>query len=117
MRAIPLTLGSALLAVLVAGACAASTPVKSEPSKEAQLAMLKDEGYYAEEEKDGRFYVFGAKKTHDAFAKSGGIQIARTYIGAGPGRATVVLEAKDKLPEMTDRLAEAFSARHGVSLK
>jgi NADP-dependent isocitrate dehydrogenase len=64
-------LSAALVAAIPSalGACAAPIPTKSEPSKEAQLAMLKDEGYYAEEEKDGRFYVFGSQKAHDDFRR------------------------------------------------
>ncbi len=101
----------------VLAACAAPVPVKSEPSKEAQLAMLKDDGYYAEEQKDGRYYVFGSQKTHDEFRRSGHMQIAKSFIAAGPGGTTVIVEAKDKLPELAARLAATFSANHGVNLK
>lgn len=101
----------------VVAACAAPVPVKNEPSKEAQLAMLKDEGYYAEEQKDGRFYVFGSQKTHDEFRRSGHLQISKSFIAAGPGGATVVVESKDKLPELAARLAATFSGNHGVNLK
>lgn len=103
------------LAASALGACAA--PIKTEPSKEAQLAMLKDPGYYAEEQHDGRWYVFGNQKTHEQFARTKSIQVAKTFIGDGPDGATVVFEAKDKLPEMTDRLVATFSERHGVALR
>ena len=108
----------AVAVVVAAGilpACA--NPVKTEPSKEAQLAMLKDPGYYAEEEHDGRWYVFGNQKTHEQFAKTRSIQVAKTFIGDGPDGSTVVFEAKDKLPEMTERLIATFSERHGVALR
>ena len=101
--------------VLAAGACAA--PVKVEPSKEAQLAMLKDSGYYAEEQHDGRWYVFGNQKTHDMFANTHSIQVAKSFIGEGPDGATVVFEAKDKLSEMTERLISTFNEKHGTALK
>ena len=114
-RAAALVLASVLASVAALPACVA--PVKTEPSKEAQLAMLKDPGYYAEEEYDGRWYVFGNEKTHAQFANTHSIQIARTFIGEGPGGATVVFEAKDKLPEMTDRLVATFSERHGLALR
>lgn len=107
------------VAVVVAAAIlpACANPVKTEPSKEAQLAMLKDPGYYATEFHDGRWYVFGNEKTHKAFAQTKSIQVARSYIGEGPDGATVVFEAKDKLPEMTDRLVATFSKEHGLDLR
>ncbi|MCG3135547.1 MAG: hypothetical protein HMLKMBBP_03254 [Planctomycetes bacterium] len=106
---------SAVSALTALPGCA-SCPAKFEVSKEAQLAMTKDEGYYAEEQANGRFYVFGQKKTHEQFASVKGIQVSKSFIGAGPGGATVVVEAKDKLPEMTDRLVATFAQRHGVTL-
>ena len=111
-RAAVLALAAAALA---AGACAA--PIKTEPSKEAQLAMLKDSGYYAEEEHDGRWYVFGNQKTHEMFSHTHSIQVAKTFIGDGPDGTTVVFEAKDKLPEMTARLISTFNEKHGVALQ
>jgi len=111
------TAAALVLASAALGLPACANPVKTEPSKEAQLAMLKDPGYYAEEEHDGRWYVFGNEKTHKQFATSRSIQIAKTFIGEGPGGATVVFEAKDKLPEMTDRLVKTFSERHGLALQ
>lgn len=119
MHAVPAAVRVLCLAVLAASAfpgCAAC-PAKYEVSKEAQLAMMKDEGYYAEEQRDGRWYVFGQKKTHEQFAAVKGIQVSKSFIGAGPDGATVVVEAKDKLPEMTARLVAAFAQRHGVVLE
>jgi hypothetical protein len=106
-------LAASALGALFAAGC--TCPNTSKPSAEVQLAMLKDTGYYAEEQNDGRYYVFGNEKTHKAFATSPSIQVAKTFIGQGPGGATVVFEAKDKLPEMTDRLVKTFSEKHGVS--
>lgn len=118
MRFQTLVMSAAAVAFVVsAAACAAPVPVKNEPSKEAQLAMLKDEGYYAEEQKDGRYYVFGSQKTHDEFRRSGHLQISKSFIAAGPDGATVVVESKDKLPELAARLAATFGAQHGLTLK
>ncbi len=106
---------STLALALATSAC--NCPAKYELSKEAQLAMLKDEGYYAEEQRDGRIYVFGAKKSHEAFKAGAGLEVSKRFIGAGPGGETVILEAKDKLPEMTARLIATFSKNHGISLE
>ena len=108
-----------VLAVVLcaAGLAACANPVRTEPSKEAQLAQLKDTGYYAEEQHDGRWYVFGNQKTHDMFANTHSIQVAKSFIGEGPDGATVVFEAKDKLSEMTERLIATFNEKHGTALK
>ncbi len=98
-----------LLAAVPACACpAVYTPPPVAP---------KDPGHYAERQKDGRIYVFGDPKTEATFDKTQHLQISATFIGAGPSGETVVVEAKDKLPEMTDRLVGEFAKRYGVQLR
>ena len=114
MRVVPSFVVLTLL-IHVAGCSTGGADEKSV--KKAGSLVAPDPGHYAEREHAGRIYVIGDPKTEEAFDKMPGLQISKTYIGAGPGGKTVVFEAKDKLPEMTDRLVEQFSAQHGVTLR
>lgn len=107
------TLFVAALFALPACAC----PGADEKSVKTAGTVFSDPGHYAERQHDGRIYVIGDAKTEEKFDRSPGLQLSRTFIGAGPSGQTVVFEAKDKVPEMTTRLIDAFNARYGTALK
>lgn len=96
--------------------CAICPGVDPKSVEAAGTIRPADPGYYAVENHDGRIYVFGDKKTHDAWQKSHDIQIRRTYIGAGPAGETIMFEARDKVPEMTKRIVGRYSAETGLRL-
>ena len=64
--------------------------------------------YYATMNHDGRIYVFGNAKTHEAFKQNGHMPYTRTQIGAGPNRETLVFEIDKKDPALTDWLEKKF---------
>ena len=73
-------------------------------------------GYYAEETHEGRIYVLGTKKAHDAF-KAGEIgDVWETAILAGPGGETVLFEVAKDSNELQDRLKAAFSKKYNLKL-
>ena len=74
-------------------------------------------GFYSEKEHNGRLYVFGTEKTLTASRETPQISYAKTFIGAGPGGKTVVVEADSKDPALQERLIAEFSRRHGLQLK
>ena len=99
-----------------AAGCANTSGASAASVAAAGTIKPADPGYYAVESYDGRIYVFGDKKTHDAWQSSKSIQIRKTYIGAGPGGETIMFEARDKMPELTKRIVERYSAETGIHL-
>jgi hypothetical protein len=70
--------------------------------------------YYAEEMKDGRYYVIGSESMHQGFRSTGHLPYTQTHIGAGPGRKTVVVEVDKDNPHHAARLWREFTAQHGL---
>lgn len=105
-----------LPAVLVAAACQCPG-ANAEAVKAAGSVVPADPGHYAEREREGRIYVFADRKTEAGFEKTGHMQTSKTFVGGGPGGVTVVFEAKDKAPAMTERIVAEFNARHGTQLR
>ena len=115
---VPIVLAGSFVAAAASGCStggASAESIKAAGTVAAPAPV--DPGYYAEAEHNGRIYVFGDPRTEQTFQTTHSIQIAKTFIGAGPGGRTVVFEARDKLAAMTARLIAKFSADHGVSLQ
>ena len=108
-----------ILCIVVASAACAAESDKYPPgvttAKQYQEAI--GGSFYAEHPKDGRVYVIGREATNASFQKTGELQFAKTYVGAGPNGTTVVLEVNDKAPQLAERLAAEYSKRNGVSLQ
>jgi hypothetical protein len=107
------------LGLLMTGGCASSDagPKGAAPEKN-KTAKKSASGYYAEETQNGRIYVLGTEKAHQALTESKQTpHIAKTYIGAGPGGLTVVFEADAKSGDLQERLKSQYEARHGVKLQ
>jgi hypothetical protein len=97
---------------------ASSEPVGGKSSMEAAGHKASSESaYYAEESADGRIYVFGTAKLHEAYkASKQKPHIAKSFIGSGPSGETVVLEADAKSNDLQERLRQEFNRRHGTNL-
>lgn len=102
---------------LQAAGCVSCPGADEKSAKKAASIVAPDPGHYAERVHGGRIYVFGDPATEAAFDRTPNMQFCRSFIGAGPGGETVVVEVRDKLPELTDRLAAEFAKRHGVRLE
>jgi hypothetical protein len=103
--------------LILAGCVSSDAGTKSAAPEKTMMAKETGSGYYAEETHNGRIYVLGTEKAHKALTGSQQApQIAKTYIGAGPGGQTVVLEADSKSSELQQRLKTQYESRHGVKL-
>jgi hypothetical protein len=106
------------MVVLFAGLLLAGCSGAGKPVEKAPMAKESGSGYYAEETHQGRIYVLGTEKAHQVLTESQQPpQIAKTYIGAGPGGLTVVLEADSKSSDLQERLRSQYESRHGVKLQ
>ncbi len=109
-----------LTAVCCLAACEStnSSSSSSSSAKPADAGFV-DSGYYVQEMKNGRYYVFGTREGHQDFQQSGHMRLSKTFIGKGPGGATVVIELtdKDKQEIMSSRLVSEFNKRNGTMLK
>jgi len=106
----------AIVAALMACMAGCTDKVaKTDPMDEG--GMKAATGYYAEESDEGRIYVFGTAKLHEAYKSSKQKPyIAKTFIGAGPSGKTVVFEADAKSADLQERLRREFNRRHGLNL-
>ncbi len=105
------TVSALVLAVSLTG-CASRGKSAASPEKAATSEAPAAEAYYAEEYSDGRFYVFGTKEVHEQWKGPKTLNFARTFIGSGPHGATVVYEAHNEWPELTDWLQQKFEYAH-----
>lgn len=107
-----------LTAVCCLAACESTNSSSNSSAKPADAGFV-DSGYYVQEMKNGRYYVFGTREGHQDFQQSSHMRLSKTYIGKGPGGATVVLELTDKDKEgiMSSRLVSEFNKRNGTVLK
>lgn len=104
--------------LLVLAGCGSSSSASGTPAPEKSM-MAKDAagGYYAEENYNGRVYVFGTEKAHKALTETQQTpHIAKTYIAAGPDGQSVILEADSKSNELQERLKAQYEARHSAKL-
>ena len=69
--------------------------------------------YFSQIERDGRFYVVGSEAMEAKFKKTGHLPYTRTFIAAGPGGKTVVVEVDKKDPGLTDWLVQQFEVKNG----
>jgi hypothetical protein len=69
---------------------------------------------YVEKESNGRIYVMSSPEAISEFETTGGLSIAKTRIGAGPNRETVVLDADRKDSSRDEALWKIFKRRHGM---
>jgi len=60
----------------------------------------------------GRYYVLGSEAGARGFESSPHLSVARTYVGAGPGGRTVVIEAEREDGGLLGRLRGEFVRRH-----
>lgn len=72
--------------------------------------------YYAEEHRDGRIYVIGARELHGEFLVTGHLPYTASLIGRGPGRETLVFQVDPKDERLAERLRREFASRHGLTL-
>ncbi len=98
-----------VLAVLVLGGCTLDKPVWLEQKK----ANDAEANFYAEQEFDGRLYVFGTSKTWSTFQATKEMPYCKTYVGSGPQGQTVKLEADAKEYALQNRLLREYEKRHG----
>ncbi len=94
---------------------AAAPGVKPTPGSYVEKGAFSP--FYAEELHDGRIYLFGQQKTHEAFMKSkepNPLKI-KSFIKRGPNRETVIVETDKEAPTMGDRLWKQFQTRYGLS--
>ncbi|HYE04276.1 MAG TPA: hypothetical protein VEL07_02035 [Planctomycetota bacterium] len=114
---------STLLVSLVLGGCGGSPEPRATaaPGTPPTPGSYVEKGafapYYAEELHDGRIYVFGQQKTHEAFVATRSVNplTSKSFIRRGPNRETVIVESDKDAPTMTTRLWRHFRARHGIS--
>jgi hypothetical protein len=69
-------------------------------------------GVYQEKEHNGRLYVFETEKAFQAAQDAPNFAYSKTFIGAGPGGKTVVVEADSKDLALQNRLIAESSRRH-----
>lgn len=89
---------------------------KENPSMVDRLQQQYSNNYYSETEKHGRIFLVGSPEMRQKLISNGHIPYARTFIGAGKGGATVVVEIDKDNAALTDRLVAEYESRHGVSL-
>lgn len=106
------------LGLVILGGCASSEAgSRSGPPEKSMTAKEAGSGFYAEESYKGRIYVLGTEKAHKALTESQQTPpIAKTYIGAGPGGQTIVLEADSKSNDLQVRLKSQYESRHSLKL-
>ncbi len=94
---------------------AAAPGVKPTPGSYVEKSAFSP--FYAEELHDGRIYLFGQQKTHEAFLKTkepNPLKI-KSFIKRGPNRETVIVETDKEAPTMGDRLWKQFQTRYGLT--
>ena len=97
-----------LLALASAG-CTLDKPTWLEQKK----ANDAEAAFYAEQEHDGRLYVFGTSKVYNQFQATKEMPYGITLIGAGPEGRTVKLEADAKEYALQNRVRREYEKRHG----
>ncbi|MBA2482427.1 MAG: hypothetical protein H0V44_17325 [Planctomycetes bacterium] len=110
-----------VLAVLLAGCGGDSRPTAAAgDGAKAVPGSYSDGGglsrYYGEELHEKRIYVFGTKDMHNAFKATHTVDPtkSKSFIGEGPNRETVVVQAEKDQPAMTARLLESFKKRYAL---
>jgi hypothetical protein len=98
-----------------AGAGAAGTAAKPTPGSYQEGGAFK--AFYGEELHENRIYLFGQKPAYDSFAATHQIDItkAKTFVGEGPNRETVIVQTDKDAPQMTDRVYQQFKKRYGLN--
>ena len=98
-----------LVAVVLAG-CTLDKPTWLDQKKTNDAEAI----FYAEQEWEGRLYVFGTSAAHKLFQSTHDLQFAKTFIGIGPKGETVRLELDPKNPALLNRVRSDFESRHGA---
>ncbi|HKE00437.1 MAG TPA: hypothetical protein VKE69_05465 [Planctomycetota bacterium] len=104
------------LAAIFSCACAARSD-RLDPKAPIGTKVPTDEGFYAQESRDGRTFVMGKSATFASFKNGRDMQLTKSFIAAGPSGETVVVEVDPLLPEMTERLTAEFSKKSNVRLE
>jgi hypothetical protein len=99
----------ALLALALSG-CTLDKPAWLE-QKQANAA---EASFYAEQEWEGRLYVFGTTKIWNTFQATREMPYGITFIGAGPQGQTVKLEADARELALQNRVRREYEQRHGA---
>ena len=102
-----------VLVAAVLAACSMDKPawVDQKAANDAEAS------FYAEQEWEGRLYVFGTSASHKRFQDTHELQFAKSFIGAGPKGVTVRLELDPKNPALFKRVHGEFESRHGLDLE
>lgn len=106
---------------LLAG-CGGDAPRAQAGGEPAKPGSFQEGGvltpFYGEEVHDNRLYVFGKKKTWEAFQTSHEMdpQKCRRLIGQGPGRMTLIIETTKDEPAMDRRILETVKQRYNLDL-
>ena len=98
-----------LLIVLVLAACALDKPAWLEQKKQNDA----EAAFYAEQEFEGRLYVFGTSKAYSQFQATKEMPYGVTFIGQGPDGCTVKIEADAKEYALENRVRREYEKRHG----
>ena len=81
-----------------------------------EAEFMKRNPFYREVVHDNRIYVIGSAETLGKFYSSPHLPYTRTFIGAGPGGKTVVIELDKKDAELLPRLIAQFEKFNGAKL-
>ena len=98
-----------LLVVLVLAACTLDKPAWLEQKQQNDAEAV----FYAEQEYEGRLYVFGTSKSYNQFQSTREMPYGVTYVGQGPDGCTVKLEADAKDYALENRVRREYEKRHG----
>lgn len=117
-----ISIALAFASVLALGGCGDSREANAAPVTIPADGTVYTTGggmslFYGEMYHDGRFYVYGDKKSFNEFlaTKSANPTTTKSFIGQGPDRKTLVVQADKDQPQMTTRLVEQIRSRYGLN--
>ena len=99
-----------LLVALASAGCSLDKPAWLEQKQQNEA----EANFYAEQEYDGRLYVFGTSKLYSQFQATHEMPYSISFIGAGPNGQTVKIEADAKDVALEKRLKKLYEERHGA---
>ena len=99
-----------LLVVLASAGCSLDKPAWLEQKQQNEA----EANFYAEQEYDGRLYVFGTSKLYSQFQETHEMPYSISFIGAGPKGQTVKIEADAKDIALENRLRKLYEEKHGA---
>jgi hypothetical protein len=103
-------LAAVLVVSLASTGCSLDKPAWLEQKQQNEA----EANFYAEQEYDGRLYVFGTSKLYSQFQATHEMPYSITFIGAGPNGQTVKIEADAKDVALEKRLKQLYEEKHGA---